>query len=48
MPRLDFDHEFGTGIKERLSVPCVVEIDWGSPGKEAITQETDRALGEGI
>ena len=38
--RMDFDHDFGNGTKQRLSVPCAVEIDWGNPGKEGITEET--------
>lgn len=38
--RMDFDHDFGNGTKQRLSVPCAVEIDWGNAGKEAISVET--------
>ena len=38
--RMDFDHDFGTGVKQRLSVPYAVEIDWGHAGKEAISEET--------
>ena len=38
--RMDFDQGFGTGARQRLSAACRVEIDWGNPGKEAITGET--------
>ena len=36
--RMDCDHDFGNGTKQRLSVPCNVTIDWSNPGKEAITE----------
>ncbi len=38
--RIDVDHDFGSGVKQRLSVPCTVEIDWAKAGKEAINTET--------
>lgn len=37
--RLDVDHDFTGGQRQRLSLPCSVEIDWASPGFEAITGE---------
>ena len=38
--RMDFDHDFGNGTKQRLSMPCNVEIDWNNAGAEPITEET--------
>ena len=41
--RMDFDHDFGNGSKQRLSIPCAVEIDWGNAGAEPVTEETLQA-----
>ncbi len=38
--RMDFDHAFGPGKKNRLGVQCSVHVDWSAPGYEPITPET--------
>jgi len=38
--RMDVDHDFGAGGRQRLSVPCRVAIDWGRAGGEPVTPET--------
>ena len=44
--RMDVDHDFGGGAKQRLSVPCAVVIDWGTAGKDAVTETLLQAVEE--
>lgn len=40
--RVDFNHDFGQGVRERLSLPCQVQVDWlhaGGPSIDAKTLE---------
>jgi hypothetical protein len=38
--RVDFNHEFGSGFRQRFNVQCEVEVLWTEAGEQPIGRET--------